>query len=103
VIRQVGSIDLESGELMKGVPIWIGVKSSPYGNRWFMTNQDALQAIAQDKDLTTEPYRVLMILLGKLDFENWIHVSQTKIAEILNMKRQQVVAPQLTVVNNERD
>ena len=55
-----------------------------------MTNQDALQAIAQDKDLTTEPYRVLMILLGKLDFENWIHVSQTEIAEILNMKRQQV-------------
>jgi DNA-binding MarR family transcriptional regulator len=31
-----------------------------------------------------------MILLGKLDFENWIHVSQAEIAEILDMKRQQV-------------
>jgi hypothetical protein len=40
---------------MKGVPIWVGAKLSPYGNRWFMTNQDALQAIAKDKDLTTEP------------------------------------------------
>jgi MarR family protein len=90
MVRQVGSIDLATGELIEGFPVWVGVKSSPYGNRWFMTNQDALQAIAQDKDLTTEPYRVLMILLGKLDFENWIHVSQTEIAEILNMKRQQV-------------
>jgi biotin operon repressor len=90
MIRQVGSIDLLTGELIEGFPVWVGVKSSPYGNRWFMTNQDALQAIAKDKDLTTEPYRVLMILLGRLDFENWIHVSQTEIAEILNMKRQQV-------------
>ena len=29
--RQLGSIDLETGELMKGVPIWVGVKYSPYG------------------------------------------------------------------------
>ena len=77
MIRQVGSIDLLTGELIEGFPVWVGVKSSPYGNRWFMTNQDALQAIA-------------MILLGKLDFENWIHVSQAEIAEILTMKRQQV-------------
>jgi biotin operon repressor len=65
MIRQVGSIDLLTGELIEGFPVWVGVKSSPYGNRWFMTNQ-------------------------KLDFENWIYVSQTEIAEILNMKRQQV-------------
>jgi predicted transcriptional regulator len=33
---------------------------------------------------------VLIYLFGRLDFENWIHVSQTEIAEILNMKRQQI-------------
>jgi hypothetical protein len=70
--HSVGNIDLDTGELLQGVPVWVGVKSSPYGNRWFMAHQEALLSIAGDKELTVEPYRVLMVLLAKLDFENWI-------------------------------
>lgn len=81
---------LESGELMQGNPVWVGVKASPYGNRWFMANQDALIAIASDRELTLEPYRVLMVLFGKLDFENWICIQQAEIAETLNMQRPHV-------------
>ncbi len=88
--RQIAIIDLESGELMQGTPVWVGVKASPYGNRWFMANQEALIAIASDKELTLDPYRVLMVLLGRLDFENWIHISHNDIAVILSMKRPQV-------------
>ena len=88
--RQIAIIDLKSGELMQGTPVWVGVKSSPYGNRWFMANQEALIAIASDKELTLDPYRVLMVLLGRLDFENWIHISHNDIAVILSMKRTQV-------------
>jgi hypothetical protein len=59
--KQIGHVDLGTGEVLQGVPFWVGVKSSPYGNRWFMANQDALVAIAKDKELTTEPYRVLAV------------------------------------------
>jgi hypothetical protein len=89
-MKNVGSIDLDTGELLSGVPIWVDVKSSPYGNGWFMANQDALKAIARDKELTIEPYRVLMLLLGKLDFQNWIHVSQNEIARELGMRQPNV-------------
>jgi hypothetical protein len=68
--RYIGSIDLKTGEILKGTPVWVGVKFSPYGNRWFMANQEALRAIAKDKELTLDPYRVLMVLFGELDFEN---------------------------------
>ena len=88
--RRLGSIDLETGEVMMGVPVWVGAKSSPYGSRWFMANQEALLAIARDKELTAEPYRVLMVLFGKLDFENWIHIAQNEIAETLCMQRSHV-------------
>jgi DNA-binding MarR family transcriptional regulator len=55
-----------------------------------MAHQEALRAIAKDKELTTEPYRVLMVLFGELDFENWIHITQHEIAEMLSMKPPQV-------------
>lgn len=88
--RRLGQVDLETGEIMRGVVIWVGVKSSPFGKRWFMANQEALIAIAQDKELTTQAYRVLMMLLGKLDFENWIHVPHKEIAETLHMRASNV-------------
>jgi biotin operon repressor len=88
--RFIGMIDLESGELLRGTPVWVGAKASPYGNRWFMANQEAMRAIAKDKELTLDPHRVLMMLFGELDFENWIHISQHDIAEMLSMSRSQV-------------
>jgi hypothetical protein len=88
--KRVGSIDLETGELLVGVQVWVGVKHSPYGRRWFMANQDALRLIASDKELTLEPHRVLWLLLGRLDFENWIHVPQSEVARALEMQRSHV-------------
>jgi hypothetical protein len=41
VKRQLGQVDLETGEVMRGVVVWIRVKYSPFG-RWFMANQEAL-------------------------------------------------------------
>src|SRR5919198_6131181 len=88
--RMIGSVDLETGELQFGVPIWVRVKYSPFGRRWFMTNQEALFSLAKDKEITGECYRVLMILLGQLDFENWIYVSQKEMAEFLGLQKSQV-------------
>jgi DNA-binding MarR family transcriptional regulator len=55
-----------------------------------MTSQDALFTLAKDKEITGECYRVLMVLLGQLDFENYIYVPQREIAEMLEMRPQHV-------------
>lgn len=39
-------------------------------------------------DLGDEARRVFMLLCGKLDFENWIKVSQAELARELGMSRQ---------------
>jgi DNA-binding MarR family transcriptional regulator len=51
---------------------------------------EALITLAQDKDITGGCYRVLFILLGQLDFENYIYVPQKEIAEKLDMDPAQV-------------
>ena len=89
--RNIGSIDLDTGELLEGIPIWVGRKpNNPYGNRFFMANQDALREIARDKDLTLEPKNVLIYLCACLDFENFIQVPQAEIVEALEMKQSNV-------------
>jgi DNA-binding MarR family transcriptional regulator len=55
-----------------------------------MANQQALLTLAQDKDIIGECYRVLMVLLGRLNFENWIHVPHKEIAEALDMHESNV-------------
>lgn len=49
------------------------------------SRQDAYLALA-NSGLGLEARRVLDILLAHLDFENWIHLPQTEIATMLNMK-----------------
>lgn len=89
--RRIGNIDLQTGELMEGVPVWVGTKiRSPYGGRFFMSNQDAAEAIAKDPDMTRHAFRVFMYLCSRLDFENYIQVPQVEIAEELGMGKDKV-------------
>src|SRR5918992_5116477 len=85
-VRQIGQVDLETGELLKGFATWTEVKYSPYSGGWFMQSQEALVSLAQDREVTGECYRVLFILLGEgLRFENYIYIPQTEIAQKLGM------------------
>lgn len=88
--RRVGSVDLETGEVLDGVFIHFNPKRNPYGNGWVMNSQEALTELAKDKDLKGETFRVLLYLLGRLDFENWLLVQGSEICEALDMKRQNV-------------
>lgn len=56
---------------------------------WMAIYQDAMDYLANEK-LNYEEYRVLMKLLAKLDFENYIRITQTKIASELGMQRTNV-------------
>jgi DNA-binding MarR family transcriptional regulator len=46
--------------------------------------------MAQDREITGEVGRVLYYCFSKLDFENYIHVAQTEIAEALGLQKANV-------------
>ena len=51
-------------------------------------NQDALRILA--KELTREQFKVLMLMLADLDYENFIQIAQADIAETLGMQKTNV-------------
>lgn len=52
-----------------------------------MNSQEALELLALDKDLTKESLRILMFLMARLDFENWIQITQNEIANTLDINK----------------
>jgi len=88
--RKIASFDQDTGEILKGVIVYCGVKHNPYSTGWIMNSQEALELLATDEDLTKEAFRVLIFLMARLDFENWIQVTQKDIAEKLNMRKQNI-------------
>ena len=51
-------------------------------------NQDALKILA--KELTGEQFKVLMLMLADLDYENFIQIAQADIADALEMQKTHV-------------
>lgn len=85
-----GTINLDTGEIMEsGVPVWVG-KKVHVGERFFMGFQDAFIEISQDQDMTKESLRIMHYMMGNLDFENFIQISQAKISKDLSIKKQNV-------------
>lgn len=55
-----------------------------------MAFQDAFLELAKDREITGEVQRVLLYFFGRLDFDNYIHLAQTEIADALGMKKANV-------------
>ena len=88
--RKIASIDQNTGEILKGILVYCGVKQNPYSTGWVMNSQEALEIIAKDKEITGGVHRVLWFIIARLDYENWIQISQQEICEELGMKKQNV-------------
>ena len=73
-----------------GFPVIVNRKRTPYGKGWVMNSQDAMVALAKDKDIKGETHRVLWFIGGILDFENWVQLSITEIAQELDLKQPHV-------------
>jgi len=87
--RLIGYIDA-NGEVHEDSVLVLTVPKRKNGfEGWVAVAQDAFLALA-NSGLGLEARRVLDILLARLDFENWIHLSQVEIAEILKMQRPHV-------------
>jgi hypothetical protein len=57
-----------------------------------MAIQEAFVALAKDKSLSGRPMRVLTYMMGRLDWDNYITLSQVEIAGELDLHRQHVHA-----------
>lgn len=82
------NVDPGTGEILSLTMPYKQIKSN-LGGGWMAIYQDAMDYLANEK-LNYEEYRVLMKLFAKLDFENYIRITQTKIASELGMQRTNV-------------
>ena len=80
---KITQINPETGEVIEGVLVWMPKKRVSPFERHFTMNQAGLLLLAQN--LTGEQLKVLLTLLADLDYENYIQVTQTDIAEKLSM------------------
>ncbi len=87
--RLKGYVDKYTGEEY-GFPVIVGRKRNPYTKGWVMNSQEAMLALAKDKDIKGETHRVLWFIGGILDFENWVQLSITEIGKELDLKQQSV-------------
>ena len=77
-----GLVDFETGEITYAL---VPIRQKHLGG-FFMAIQEGFTYLAK-LNLTQEQTRVLHFLFGKLDFENWLRISQIEIAKELGMKR----------------
>ena len=65
------------------------LKENNLGKDWVALYQNAISTIA-DMNIPHEQERVFLKLLSKVDFDNYLRVSQTEIADELKMKQSNV-------------
>ena len=87
---EILAYDKNTGEVLDGVPVFCGVKRNPYATGWVMNSQQALEIIAKDKEITGRIHRILWFLVARLDFENWVQISQKEVCEELSMRKEDV-------------
>nr|CRY96899.1 hypothetical protein [uncultured prokaryote] len=88
MIDESRSFDPKTGEVQEGSMVWVPKPSkSQFGTDWFKMAQTTLKVINQHrKELGLEGIVVFNSLMARLDFQNFIQVSQAEIAEELDMK-----------------
>lgn len=72
-----------------------------YKKDWLAMFQESLQLIAADKEINGYALRVFIALLSELDFQNYICITQSKIAKMIGVARQDVTKAINTLVNKQ--
>jgi hypothetical protein len=87
--RRLGTIDLDTGEIMEELLV-ASPKKRRLDGEFVMATQDGFLRLAKEKDLTGQDYKVLLIYLSNLDFENFLQISQSWIATDLEIPKQRI-------------
>jgi hypothetical protein len=91
--RNLGTVDLVSGELLQGVFAFSPSKAKkPHVHALdephLIMFQSGLKAVATDKHFKWQDVRVLLYLIGVIGFENeWRKLNQSEVAGVLGMRR----------------
>ena len=83
--RYLAVVDDETGEIKS----YYELQTKSLGKDWVAVYQEPALWLAQQK-LTGEQYSVLFYLFNKLNFDNYLRISQKYISETLDMKQQNV-------------
>ena len=87
---RVEQTDLETGEVVQMVALKPTRAPHPFRKEGFVQmSQAAMLELAQNP-VSGEAMRVLMALCAVLDFENFIQLSQTDLAKLINMQQPHV-------------
>ena len=87
---RIEQVDALTGEIMEGAALAVIFPKRKNGFQkggWVAMSQGPLVELA-NANLGEQALRVFMLLCGKLDFENWIKVSQAQLARDLGMPPQ---------------
>lgn len=88
--KRIGIVDLDTGEIEDGVPVWVARRPrSPYDG-WVTMNQAFLEELATREDVHGETLRMFVFLSARLSFQNQVLLTQQEIATALRMRRQNV-------------
>lgn len=88
--KRMQQIDLESGEIIDGFVAYVAPKrANGFRDGWVAMAQQPMIELARS-GLGSEALRVFLALVGRLDFENLLVVSQAEIAAELAMKKPSV-------------
>ena len=86
--RDLEIYDKRTGEKLDGLPTLCRPRQwNGFGDRWMAMSMDAALELARDERIQGADLRVFMVLLSKLDYENWLRVCQADLAEALGMQR----------------
>jgi DNA-binding MarR family transcriptional regulator len=79
--------DAETGEVLGNAVVGVIYRREQncFGKGWMAMAQDALMTLAT-ADIGDQARRVLLMALARVDFENYILLNQTEIAQKLGMK-----------------
>lgn len=88
--QKVGMVDQQTGELLEGGVLVYVPQRAKIREGWFMGFQAGFMELAKDKELQGQPMRVLLALFAKLDFENYIAVSQADLGRELELRPERI-------------
>ena len=90
--QKLSLLNERTGELMN-LPVYLNSpqkRPTIYGDRWFQMAQDPLIEMAGDIELRGIPMAVLLYMCGRLDFDNYVKISQQEIADSIKASRPNV-------------
>lgn len=82
--KKIGNFDKESGEILDDGVLVYFPKKVKIKERWFMGMQEGFEYLAS-APITGAEKSILFLLFSKMDFENFIRISQKEICEFLKM------------------